>query len=107
MWRPSRFVGSVDVLDLVTYCVKQMGRGTLIDDDAFFKQTQVGNIVNISGRNRWTPIDRRAPLRILFDTLSLPDVHRVPIIDNKGTTTDTESCTGRAPLLTCHVVDAL
>lgn len=77
------FVGSVDVLDLVTYCVKQMGRGTLIDDDAFFKQTQVGNIVNISGRNRWTPIDRRAPLRILFDTLSLPDVHRVPIIDNK------------------------
>lgn len=96
VWRPSRFVGSVDVLDLVTYCVKQMGRGTLIDDDAFFKQTPVGNIVNISGRNRWTPIDRRAPLRILLDTLSLPDVHRVPIVDNKGTTTDTKSCQSAA-----------
>jgi CBS domain-containing protein len=76
------FAGSVDVLDLVTYCVKQMGRGTLIDD-TYFKRTPVGKIVNISGRNRWRPIDRRAPLRILFDTLSLPDVHRVPVVDNK------------------------
>lgn len=77
------FVGSVDVLDLVTFCVKQMSRGTLVDDTAFFKKTPVGQIANLSGRNRWTPLDRRAPLRILFDTLSLPDIHRVPIVDNK------------------------
>lgn len=74
----------MDVIDLVTFCIKQRSRGRLLDD-AELKLTEAGRIVNISGRNRWTPLDRRMPLRILLDTLSLPDVHRVPVIDNQGT----------------------
>jgi CBS domain-containing protein len=79
------FIGFVDVLDIVAYMVNQIGR-TLprweaLKGEQSFLFHKVGHVIDSCERNTWCPIDRRAPLILLFDTLSRTDVHRVPIID--------------------------
>jgi len=101
----NRFVGFIDVLDLVTHIVqetthpsqqqpqqKQKRKGPVerggpllgweqVRTQPCWLEHRVGPLIDASERNTWSPIDRRAPLIALFTALSRVDVHRVPIVD--------------------------
>jgi CBS domain-containing protein len=80
----NQFIGFVDMLDLATLCVEHLSQAQgkqLTQED--FERQPIASVIDLSGRNSWLPLDRAAPLGDLFDALSKPDVHRVPIIDSK------------------------
>lgn len=80
----NRFIGFVDMLDLATLCVAKMNvaQGQPLTQEEF-QRMPVSSVIDLSRRNAWLPLDRSAPLSDLFEALSKPDVHRVPIIDIK------------------------
>jgi len=86
-----RFIGMVDMLDFVTYCLAKMGgKGPVLEWDKLrqsqeFSDTPVRFIMDMSGRDEWKPVDMDASLLIVMDLLSRPDVHRIPVTEDRGT----------------------
>lgn len=72
-----RFLGLVDVLNLVHFLVEHISHEV-------FKSTMASSVMEASGHNSWQPVHHRVPLSVLLRRLSLPDVNRVPVVDNNG-----------------------
>ncbi|KAL6071161.1 hypothetical protein QOT17_006402 [Balamuthia mandrillaris] len=80
------FIGTVDMLDLVGYCMlkcKQLEVQTWdkLRQAEEFMSCKVEFLIDISGRNKWRPVHSDAPMLILLDILSKSNIHRVPIVD--------------------------
>jgi len=81
-----KFVGIIDVLDIVTFCCTKYAT---INTNAWesyqqmesFAKTKCSYILNISGRNDWRVMSENRPLADLITILSTPHIHRVGIID--------------------------
>lgn len=85
-----RFIGLVDMLDFVTYCLAKMGgkRVTMewdkLRQSQEFSDAPVRFIMDMSGRDEWRPVDMDASLLVVMDLLSRPDMHRVPVTEDRG-----------------------
>jgi len=76
-------MGSVDLLDLVTFTCAKLGLENIdlytskLQAQEFFKP--VGDLCDISGRNKWCVASYKTPLRALMRYLSDANTHRIAI----------------------------
>jgi len=85
----NRFIGIVDVLDLVTFAITKFSTIPIQAYEAYqqmesFAKTKVKHLLDISGRNKWVTIQERKPFAQLVLLLSDRHIHRVAIVNDKN-----------------------
>jgi CBS domain-containing protein len=83
-----RFIGIIDVLDIVTFAITKFATVHLQAYESYqqmesFAKTKASVIHNISGRNQWVTIHERKPFAALVQMLSDPHTHRVGVINDR------------------------
>jgi len=98
--KEKKWLGLVDVFDILTVLVFMSDLKTLIDiasqkevdwyqfinnEMKVLQEENVATILNSSERNPWCPVSRLLPLHSLMDMFSKDlNLHRVPIVDDDG-----------------------
>jgi len=85
----NEWIGMIDTLDLVAFCDTKLGRIPDMVWDVFrqmdeFTTCEVKNLLNLSGRNQWIPVSNDKTILDLMHFFTLKDIHRFPIVDQKG-----------------------
>jgi 5'-AMP-activated protein kinase regulatory gamma subunit len=87
--KTGRYVGMVDVFDLVQYICNKAG-DSLFRPDFFqgfkhraYADEPVSKIINLSNRDHWYTVMDSAALDSILDMMVSSNVHRVPVIDTK------------------------
>jgi len=81
-----KFVGIIDVLDIVTFSCTKYATVTTNAYEGYqqmetFAKTKCGYLLDISGRNKWFVLNENRPLDDVVVLLSDPHIHRVGIIN--------------------------
>jgi len=89
-----KWVGFVDMLDIVHHVLNVlkisqseldgMDFDQLISISTKFADAPCGSIVDLSKRNPYLPVDKRAPVKGAIELMIKWRVHRVPVIDSDG-----------------------
>jgi len=87
--KTGRFIGLVDVFDLVQYIF--CNAGVSIFHPGFFQEFKehayanepVASIVNLSRKDHWITVPDNIPLDQILDIMVTGNLHRVPIMNNK------------------------
>ncbi|EGG24598.1 cystathionine-beta-synthase domain-containing protein [Cavenderia fasciculata] len=87
-----RFNKFIDMVDIVTFCMKHLTSKELNDMDLnfivetkdIFKSHKVGDICDLSERNPFCPVESSAPLNVAIELMVKWNVHRIPVIDSEG-----------------------
>lgn len=84
-----RYIGLVDVFDMVQYIFSNAGE-CLLRSDFFqgfkghtYANEPVSTIVNLSNRDHWLTITENATLEELLDMMVSANLHRMPIMNSK------------------------
>jgi len=80
---PTGYAGFVDVLDIVSGLIDTCGHDLLCHDDAKFINTQVKDLVDYSGKNKFTLIPESEPLSKVV-SLFAQGLHRIALVDGSG-----------------------
>jgi len=84
----NKFIGIVDVLDLVVFAITKFETVPLQAYEAYqqmesFAKTKVKHLLDLSGRNPWVTIHERKPFAQLVLMLSDKHTHRVAVINDR------------------------
>jgi CBS domain-containing protein len=82
-------IGLLDMLDILTFATMKFSTINLAAWDSYrqmdeFTSKRVGDLIGISGRNEWKPISYNAPLTQVLQILSDPNIHRVPVVNERN-----------------------
>ena len=78
-----------DFADVVTFVVQHTKQEVLTSGNVeavskHFSEHHVGDVMNLSSRNPWYPLDQSASLQRLFETFCRSNIRRVPVLDPAG-----------------------
>jgi len=83
-----KFIGIIDVLDMVTFCCTKYATVSLQAWDSYqqmetFAKTKCKYLLDISGRNTWRVMSQNRPLEDLVAVLANPHAHRVGVVNER------------------------
>mmetsp|Transcript_24448 Transcript_24448/g.34270 ORF Transcript_24448/g.34270 Transcript_24448/m.34270 type:complete len:334 (+) Transcript_24448:57-1058(+) len=92
VYDPSKqvFIGFIDVLDMVHYVIETAEAADLrtfsqlLTSSQQLEKESCGEIVDVSGRNPYYPIDENAYLSVAVKMLVDQKAHRLPVVDSRG-----------------------
>jgi len=89
--RLNKFVGFIDMLDLVGYALAKLygARSNLTEEDTErggeeFLSSRIDSLMNFSGRNAWNSVTQYCSILLVMKLLSDPDTHRIAITDGES-----------------------
>jgi len=86
--RRQKYIGFLDVVDIVHHFLKSLTQTEVSQGFQAFKEkfanTHCKELMNVSGRNQYNPVEDDTPLGNAITMMTEGEVHRIPILDGDG-----------------------
>lgn len=81
-----RFTAFIDVIDILVHVMSKISPSDVIGGETpkIFTQFTAGQVVGLSERNPYFPVEESAPLMVALELMVKWRVHRIPVVDAEG-----------------------